>query len=176
MDLNDFILDNSDNWSISGSILHYKKIVKIPLCYIDLDDVVWVFLDSRIKKIVIKLVSKLHKEGKKFYFAYPDSANPSGIFRYHEKVIHHYLYTWIRGEFNNEFIKLGFDYIDNLVQWVKEEGKFEELKKIYDELRKEIDRKFYDWHQKKNIWEYPEDRREEYYTIWRDIQISLILK
>ena len=69
MDLNDLILENSDNWSISGDILHYKKIIKIPVCYIDLNDVVWVFLDARIKKIVIRLVGKLIKEGKKFYFA-----------------------------------------------------------------------------------------------------------
>ena len=175
MDLNDLILDNSDNWSISGDILHYKKIIKIPVCYIDLNDVVWIFLDARIKKIVIRLVGKLLKEGKKFYFAYPDSSNPSGIFRYHEKVIHHYLYTWIRGEFNDGFNKFDFDYIGNLVEWVKEEGKFEELKKIYDELKKEVNRNWHDWQTKGRVYEYPEHIREEYLTIWRDIQISLIL-
>ena len=175
MDLNNFILDNSDNWSISGGILHYKKIIKIPLCYIDNNEVVWIFLDARVKKIVIKLVGKLLKENKKFFFAYPDSANPSGIFRYHEKVIYHYLYTWIRGEFNEGFNKLNFDYIGNLVEWVKEEEKFTVLKKIYDELKKEVDRNWYDWQSKGKVYEYPEHIREEYLTLWRDIQISLIL-
>jgi hypothetical protein len=73
------------------------------------------------------------------------------------------------------FNKIDFDYIGNMVEWVKEESKFEILKKIYDDLKKEVDRNWYDWSSKDKIYEYPENIREEYLTIWRDIQISLIL-
>ena len=73
------------------------------------------------------------------------------------------------------FNKLNFDYIGNLVEWVKEENKFPELKKIYDEVKKEVERSWYDWPNKGKVYQYPEHIREEYLTIWRDIQISLIL-
>ena len=177
MDLNDLIPFDRDstNWSISGDMLHYKKYVKIPVCYIDIDDIVHVFLDNRIKKVVVKLVSKLIKIGREFYFAYPDSSNPAGIFRYQNKVVHHYLQTYINSDFRDEFLKMGFDYIGNLVKWVQKENCFDILKEVYDTLKVQVNGQNYDWVSGKKVYNYSEEIRDDYNTMWREIQINIIL-
>ena len=175
MDLNDLILDNSADWSISGDMLHYKKYVKIPVCYIDMEEVVYIFLDNRIKRVVVKLVRKLLKMGKPFHFAYPDSYNPAGIFRYQNKVVYHYLQTYINSDFRSEFLKMDFDYIGNLVKWVQKEECFEVLKEVYDNLKLEVNKQSYQWISGKKEYDYTEEIRDDYNSMWREIQINILL-
>jgi hypothetical protein len=182
MELSDLI-PNKPGYSISGDILHFKKLINIPICYIDTYDVAYVFLDMRIKKEVIRFVQHLMKIGIEFYFAYPDSANPSGVLNYKEKVIYHYLIIYL-GIFEHEsndrslylgLERVGLDYFKNLVNWCLKEDCLPVLKKIYDELKPKVEANFYDWYSKDKRYNYTDEVREDYKTLWREIQLNMIL-
>ena len=58
MELSDLIPDGSAAWKVGKRQLTYKKYVNIPICFIE-DDIVYVYLDKKIVKAVLKLVKKL---------------------------------------------------------------------------------------------------------------------
>jgi hypothetical protein len=182
MELSD-LMPNKIGYSIRGSIIHYKKLVNIPICYIDTYDNAYVFLDMRIKKEVIRFVQNLIRKGVKFYFAYPDTANPSGVLNYKEKVIYHYMIIFLgvlEHEKNDRSLykgleNIGVDYFKNLVEWCLMEDCLPLLKKIYDELKPKVDKSYYDPYTKGKIHNYPEEVRDEYHSLWREIQLNLIL-
>ena len=78
MELSDFIPDGSDAWKVGKNQLTYKKYVNIPICYIE-DDTVYVFLDKRIVKPVLKITKKLIELDVEFYFTTPELSNPKGV-------------------------------------------------------------------------------------------------
>ena len=49
------------------------------------------------------------------------------------------------------------------------------LKPVYEKINKSIQMGYYDYYQKKDIYGYGYDIREEFRTLWRDIQISKII-
>ena len=59
MELYELIPNNSANWSVSSDFLFWKKYQRIPVCFIDVDKTVHIFLDNRIPKPVIKLTKFL---------------------------------------------------------------------------------------------------------------------
>ena len=86
MELNDLIPDNDSIWIIKKNYLMVKKLENIPLSYIK-DNVVYVFLDAKIPKYVIKLVKHLININANFYMNSPLCSNPSGIEDYKEEII-----------------------------------------------------------------------------------------
>jgi hypothetical protein len=49
------------------------------------------------------------------------------------------------------------------------------LKPVYEKVNKSIQRGYYDYYHKKDVYEYGYDIREEFRTLWREIQINKIL-
>lgn len=174
MELSDFIPDNSENWKVNKGQLTYKKYVNIPICFIE-ENIVYVYLDIRISKAVLKIVNKLINMGIEFYMTTPELSNPKGVEDYYNSVIYHYLRSYIQKEFFKSFEKIEFDLIKNMTDWANREGCFNLIKENYELVKKLVNRNFYDYYRKDNIYDYSQEIRDDFDRVYREIQINRIL-
>jgi hypothetical protein len=181
MELNDiiplkFIPTIGCEWVVKNKFLMYKHYDHIPVAFIE-NDIVYVFLDNKISRQILKLTKWLIKGGIEFYFTSPLLSNPKGIFEedIHSTVIKHYLYSYIQKPFFEGFKKIEFDIIDNMVKWCIKEKCIELIKDCYDQILIKVNRSEYDYWSNKSSFEYKGEIREDYKTLYRDIQINIIL-
>lgn len=175
MELNDLIPDNSPNWSVKNDFLMFKKIQNIPICFISNEDIVYVFLDMRIHKQVLKLTSLLVDKEIEFYFTIPELSDPGGVENLNDTTILHYLNSYSKKEFFKGFRKINFDLIYNLVKWCEKENCFDLLKSNYDYLLKKVNHQNWNFYSNTKTYVYDEEIREEFRTMYREIIISKIL-
>ena len=181
MDLNNLIPDkfrplHNPPWIVKGQFVMFKKYEHIPTCFVE-NDIVYVFLDNRITKAIIKLVKHLMTLNIEFYFTTPELSNPRGIVEedYNDRVINHYLYSFAQIDFFNGFREIDFDLIDNMVKWTEKENCFDKVKANYELIHKKVQRKDYDYYSNKHTYEYVDEIREEFQSLYRHIQISKII-
>jgi len=175
MELSDLIPDTSDAWKAGKTQLMYKKYVNVPICFIGADGTVYVYLDKKIAKAVLKLTKKLVSIDAEFYFTTPELSSPKGVEDYHEAVIYHYLRSYAQEEFFYGFQSIGFDLINNLTKWAGKEGCFAMIKSSYELVKKSVNYKTHDYYSNKERYEYAKEIREDFDRIYREIQINQIL-
>ena len=173
MDLNN-ILPKNENWSFSKGIVYFRKIQKIPSCII-IDDIPHIILENKIPKQILELTRNFMKSGDEFYFTTPLSTNPSGVYEFKNEVIKSYFNSYANLKFYNGFKKLNFDLIKNLIDWSEKNDAWYLVKPIYEEVNKKIQKEYYDYWQKMYYYDYEYDIREEFRTLWREIQINKII-
>lgn len=175
MDLYNLIPNTNDtNWMVKGKFLMYRKYSNVPVCYID-DGVVYVFLDAKIRNIIFRFIEHLIKLDIEFYFTSPIFSNPKAVDDPNSEVIKHYLYIYSVKEFFHGFKKINFDLIDNMVKWTEKEKCFDLVKPLFDNALKNVMSTYTDWYVNKQIYNYPVEIREEFQSLYRDIQISKLL-
>lgn len=162
------------DWVVRNNFLMYKHYEHIPVAYIE-NDIVYIFLDNKIQRQVLKLTKWVMKFDCEFYFVTPELSNPSGVDDLEKKNINHYLYSYAQEPFYDGFRKINFDLIKNMVDWCKKEDCIDMIKDCYDDIKKTVNRTDYDYYSNKTTWEYREDIRDDYRTLYRDIQINQIL-
>jgi hypothetical protein len=174
MELSNLIPDSSDAWKVGKTQLTYKKYVNIPICYIE-DDIVYVFLDKRIVKPVLKITKRLIELDVEFYFTTPELSNPKGVEDHKNAIIHHYFRSYIQKEFFKGFEMMQFDLIHNMTKWVKKEECFSLIKENYDNVKKIVNKQNYDHYSNIKKYEYPQEIRDDFDRLYREIQINQIL-
>lgn len=173
MDL-DSIIPVDERWSLSRGIVYFKKLQKVPILIL-IEDVPHILLENKIPKQVIELTSALLDSKLEFYFTTPLASNPAGVRDYKKEVISSYFNSYINSKFFRGFKKIEFDLIKNLIDWVDKNDASELLKPIYEKVNTSIQIGYYDYYQRKDIYEHEIDIRTDFNTLWRDIQISRIL-
>ena len=170
---NNFVTDINPIWVVKGKFLMFKKYEHIPVCYIE-DDIVYVFLDAKITKHIIKLTNHLVKNKIEFYFTSPEMSNPKGINKldYHDEIIKHYLTLYSNKDFYYGFKKIEFDLIDNMVKWTMKENCFNSIKDNLEIIKKRILKKEYDYYTNKLYYNYDEMIREDFNSLYRHIVLS----
>lgn len=174
MELIDFIPDGSTAWKVGKNQLTYKKYVNIPICYIE-DDIVYVFLDKRIVKPVLKITKRLLELDVEFYFTTPELSNPKGVEDHKNAIIHHYFRSYIQKEFFKGFEDIQFDVIRNMTAWANKEDCYNLIKENYEVIKKIVNRQNYDYYSNIKKYEYPQDIRDDFDRLYREIQINQIL-
>lgn len=174
MDLNSLIPDNNNSWVVRGRFLMFKKIEHLPVCYIE-EGIVYVFLDARILKHIIKITKHLISLGVEFYFTTPEASNPGGVEDYNEKVIYHYLISYARDKFFYGFKEIDFDLVDNLIKWSDRENCFNLVKDVYNRVLKKVTHQSWDYYSNKKHYDYCQEIREEFQSLYRHILISKII-
>lgn len=164
-----------DKWKIKSDTLLFKNYQYIPLCFISDDNLVYIYLDLRLKKQVIEITKHLLNLKIDFYFTIPDISNPSGVYNFEEKVIRHYLEMYSSPYFFINFNKINFDLIMNMVKWSIKNNCYGLIKENFDIISKRVHRNSYDYWVNKNIYQYSDDIRTEFQTLYRQIQINQLL-
>lgn len=173
MELSNF-LPQSENWSLSKGIIYYKKIQRIPLC-LNIDEIPHIVLENKIPKKVIELTKIFMKSGQEFYFTTPDAVNPSGVFEFESEVVTSYFNSYSNPKFYKGFNNIGFDLIKNLIEWSEKNDTWYLVKPIYEKINAKIQKSYYDYWQHKHLYNYDYEIREEFRTLWREIQINKIM-
>lgn len=163
-------------WKVKGKYLMYHHYEHIPVAFIE-NDIVYVFLDTRIHNQIIKQTKWLMELGVEFYFTTPALSDPGYRFidTLEESVIRHYLFGYSQTEFFYGFRKIGFDLIKNMVDWTTKEDCGHLIKDCYQEVNKKVQRSQHDWYQNKKIYDYKSEIRDDFNSLYRDIQINQIL-
>ena len=176
MDLDSIIPNNSD-WKVSKNRVFKKNIAWIPVFDIIEDNLIYIFLDIRMSKDILKVVKNLQKTDIEFYFISPLFANPGFNGDFNEVNIKNYLKDYSKSQFYDGFDKIEFDFIGNLIEYCKKENCIELVKDIYLEVNKEVQNKFWDHYANKQYFKTKrEDIRETFNQLYRDIQLQQILK
>lgn len=173
MDLDKFI-PNGENWSLSKGVIYFKKMQRIPLCMV-IDDIPHIILENKIPKQVIELTKKFMKSGEEFYFTTPLSMNPSGVEQFKHEVIKSYFVSYSNIKFFHGFKKVGFDLIKNLIDWSEKNDAWYLVKSVYEDVNKSVQKKYHDYWQRKDYYYSDYEIREEFRTLWREIQINKII-
>lgn len=173
MDLNDLILSNN-KWSVKGNFLMFKKLQNIPVCYIE-DDIIYIFLDAKIPKEIIRFTKSLINKNLCFYFTTPQASNPKGVENLKYEILYHYLLSYANSAFFYGFRKIDFDLIDNMVKWSEYSNTFHLVKSAFQAVNKRVQSK--EWYPFTNIkhYNYNEEIREDFNSLYRHIQISKII-
>lgn len=172
---------NNTSWIVKNNYLMYNKYQNIPLAFIE-EDIVYIILENKLKKEVIKLTKHLTNEKIKFYFSIPEITNPSYLSKnkyddegHKNKVIHNYLYSYSQLKFYNGFNNINFDLIENLVKWCNENNCFYLIKNNYDKILRELNYKSYNLYTNKFEYDYASEIRNEFKSLYRKIRINQIL-
>jgi hypothetical protein len=171
--MQNLIPDRSDNWIIKNNMLMYKKYVNLPVCVVQ-SDIVYIFLDNKIPNQIIKLTKHLISKKIKFFFTTPEYSAPNTIID-NNKVINHYLHSYVNKHFFIGFRKIEFDLIKNLLEWCEKEDCHVLIKENYDIISKKVMRKNIDFYTNKIYYEYEEEIRQDFYTLYREIQINYLI-
>ena len=179
MELNDLIPlrfrpTHDCKWVVKNRFLMYHHYEHIPVAFIE-DNIVYVFLDNKIPRQILKLTKWLMEMDVEFYFTTPELSNPKGIENIDESVISHYLFCYSQETFFHGFRKIDFDLIKNMVDWCIKEKCIDTIKESYDKILKVVERGDYDYWSNKNTYEYKLEIREDFRTLYRDIQINMII-
>jgi len=162
------------SWVVKNRFLMYKHYEHIPVAFIE-DNVVYIFLDNKIPRQILKLTKWIMGLGCEFYFTTPQLSDPTGVEDIQRTVITHYLHCYIQEHFFNGFRKIDFDLIKNMVDWCIKEKCSELIKECYDLTLPKVNRTDYDYYSNKHTFEYKDEIREDFKTLYRDIQINMIL-
>jgi hypothetical protein len=174
MVLNDLIL-NGEGWNISGNFLMFKKLQNIPVCYIK-DNIVYIFLDARITKEIIRFTKSLINKGVEFFFTTPTSSNPKGVNKLEYEILYNYLLSYANSKFFYGFKKINFDLIDNMIKWSKFSNTTHLIKSVYEDVNRKVQSK--NWHfifDTVMNYKYSDEIRDNFNSLYRHIQICKIL-
>lgn len=173
MELSDLIPNNSENWNIKNETIFYKKLHNIPMVQIQ-QGVVYIFLECSLTRITLQVIKHIMKLGLEFYLLPPSWSHPANVID-NSYAIRHYFSSYSKQEFFDGFNKIGFDLTSNLVGWCKKENCISLIKENYEKINEEVQKTYYDWYANKEVSDYSVEIREEFRTLYRDIQISMIL-
>jgi hypothetical protein len=165
----------NDKWLVKSNTVMFKNYNFIPLFFRSDDNTIYIYLDLRLKKQVIELTKELDKKGYNFFFTVPEFSKPSGVIDLKNKVITNYLIRYADTYFYENFNKINFDLIKNMVDWSIKNDCYHLIKSNFDIVLKKVYRKDYDYYSRRENYRYPIEIRNSFDTLYRDIQINQIL-
>jgi hypothetical protein len=176
MKLNDLIPDSNQSWVVKKNFLFFYKYNNIPACYIE-DDIVFVFLDKKIKNQIIKLIKKLIKDKREFYLVTPELSNPKGIEDFNYENLYNYIRSLIDNDWVYGFKKIDFEITDNVVNYIKKYNCYDILKPIFDDINNILSKTYWDYYSNKKVYSHECDDyiRVEFSSVFRQIQLGVIL-
>ena len=164
-----------DKYKLSNSILYVKNLVWIPLAKIDDVNTIYIFFSRKFKKENIKLI-KIFSDNN-LYLVSPKLSDPKSNRLSKKQMnilnIRNYLRNYLK--FYDDFKKIKFDLISNLTKYCHKENCFDLIKDIHSEMNIDVQRKYYNWVQKNYYYNYSEEIRNDFSSLYRDIVINQIL-
>lgn len=169
------IIPNDDKWIISKNIVYIKYLAKIPILVKKGDDI-FVYLDMKIYKFVIKLVKILNDNNVEFSFR---STMIWFDHKFSDEDIHHlnikqFLVNICDAKFFDGFTKIGFDFTKSLTNYIAKYQCHDEFKRIYEYQKGIVTKKTYDYWTNRSEYEYREDIRDYISTLEREIKINML--
>jgi hypothetical protein len=165
---------NSDLWIWRGDILYYKNIKLFPLLEIE-DDIIFLYIDLRLENQFSKLLKILINSDFEFYLVTNELNNPKIKSRdWVNLSVELYFLSLIDHKFYQSYKNLNFDLIKNLIGFVSKYGCIELIWEEYNKALPLIDKKVYHNITGENLYMIPEEIRDNFKSLKRDIQLQLL--
>ena len=68
-----------------------------------------------------------------------------------------------------------FDLIHNMVKWTEKDNCFDLVKNNYESINKKVNTKHTDYYNNSEFYDFDKEIREDFQSLYRDIQINKIL-
>lgn len=169
------IIPTDDKWIVSKDIVYVKYIAKIPILVKKEDDI-FVYLDMKIYKFVLKLVKILNENNIEFLFR---SNMVWFEHKFNDEDIHHLnikqqLVNICNPKFFDGFNKIGFDFTKSLTNYITKYQCHDEFKRVYEYQRDIVTKKTYDYLTGRAQYSFREDIRDFISTLEREIKINML--
>lgn len=171
----------NQNWKVLNfnrqhDMICYFKYCNIPVVTI-IDDIVWVSLDLRITKPVLKIIKHLMKLEIKFYLTSRSIVHQKVIYEDNlSGIIFNYINALLDPLFFDGLFDIGFDHIKNLSDFMTEFECHHLFKDAYEIIKKKSKHKYIDWFENKEYYSIKrEDIRDFITTIEREIKLTMLL-
>jgi len=170
------IIPQNNNWTISKNIVYVNYIARIPILIKNGNDV-WVYLDIKVLKHVLKIVDILNKNNINFLF------KSTSIFfdhKFREDEIHNLNLNYYISNISNPMVfdgmqKIGFDYTKNLTSYLIKYECYDIFKSVYKKQSKRLLSKDFDyWSNKEFFITKREDIRSYISSLEREVKINLL--
>lgn len=175
-DLNIYLPNSDSNWIVKNDIIYYHKYANIPVLKI-IDDVVWISLDRKIKKPIIKLVKHLMKLNVVFYFTtcnliYQNNVYSEGL----SDMIENYLLALTDELFFDDIFDTGFDYVENLTNFMTTYDCHGLFKENYERIKSNYLLEKTDWYTSINYFLIKKEYIRDFIsTLEREIKLNMFL-
>jgi len=175
-DLNIYLPNSEKNWSINHDMIYYHKYVYIPVLSIR-DNTIWVSLDRRISKAIIKMVKHLMSLNVKFYFSTRITIHKKNIFEEElQDIIRTYLLALTDEIFFDEIFDSGFDYMQNLTDFMTHYDCHDLFKQPYENVKKDYLCEITDWYVNKTYFKIKKEYIRDFIrTLEREIKLNMLI-
>ena len=174
MDVNKIIPKNH-NWKIDKDIVFVWYLAWIPIMNLK-NDWIEIYFDIRLAKHILKLIPKIEGE---FYLVSPTLVNPKKNHLSEEernKVnILNMLSNYCNATFFHGFQSIGFDLITHLILYCKKFDSMLLIKDIYEDVNGDVQSKNWDYYTNNKSYVFPEEIRDEFNSLYRQIKLAEIL-
>lgn len=177
MILENLIPNNDHNWLIRSNMIYYHHYCDIPLLQ-KRDNKIWIILDLKVTKQVLRLCKHLIKSDVPFYFNAPALNHKQDLLTDESKaeIIRSYLFAMNDDTFFDNITKTGLDYTENLTKYMIEYECMNIFKSVYDPFKKSFLSKYHDWYKNDDIFNVKrEDKRDFIDGLERQIKLNLFL-
>ena len=178
INIQSLIPDRNTNWMISekSPIIYYFKYCKIPMLNI-VNDVIWVSLDRRVTKQVLKLIKHLIKLDLQFFLTTRLLVHEKVLYEGDLRdIVYNYVIALTDESFFDGIFDMGFDHIKNLTGFMTEYDCHDLFKDAYDPIKKHYLSTWMDYYTNKEYFYIKrEDIRDFIRTLERELKLSLLI-
>ena len=182
------VFENNWNFEISQrkNRVYAYNLAWIPIYEVD-GDQIWVYLDYRVSKYIIKVVKKFLEYGIDFLFISPQFSNPKKRrqLNFHHQNILEYIGNFKISAFYHGFQKINFNLVQNLCKYlikfqcfsyITSDGETRYIvKEILDEINSEVQDNWTMVGSRIVEWSVPDiEIRERYKNLWREIKLTYL--
>ena len=175
-DLNIFLPNSDRNWVIKNNIIYYHKYVDVAVLNI-IDDIIWISLDRKIKKPIIKLIKHLTNLNVDFYFTTSFNIPNKQIYKEDlQDIIENYLLSLTDELFFDDIFDTGFDYVQNLTNFMTDYDCHGLFKEPFENIKKYYLSEKYDWYTNKKYYIVKKEYIRDFIsTLEREIKLNMFL-
>ena len=177
MDLYKLIPNNDSNWIIKNNMIYYHHYLEIPLLKL-IDGRVWIILDRRSTKMVLKLMKHLSDIKIPFYLNSKKLNNnqdvecPESI----SEIIRNYLSAIEDDTFFYGLDKINFDYSRNITNYILEYNCMNIFKYEYEYCKIHFCKIYKDWYTNREYYNVEDVNKRDYILgLEREIKLNIFI-
>jgi hypothetical protein len=176
MNLDFYLPNNSEDWIIKNNTIYYHRLVDIPILK-ERKGIVWVALDRRVRKQVLRLINHLVSNNVKFYLTTRFNISQKDIFKEDlVTIIENYILALTDEFFFDAVFDSKFDYVKNLTDFMTDYDCHKLFKSPYEKIKKAYLSEKTDWYTMRKYYLIKKEYiRDSIRTLEREIKISLFL-
>lgn len=171
-------LQQNNEWIFKSNILYYdNQIIKTPMLEIYKEDTIFLYLDLKNSRRVISLIKILKESPFDFYLVCPNFNDPKvKRSNWVNLSIKSYFDSFINNTMFLAYKDLDWDPIKNLIKFTKIFGNNQILLECYNRNKELVNKQSHDWTTGEYKYNYDEEVRDFYNSLYRDIQLQMILE